>query len=62
MLIPGTDLPPDWMLAAAVNVRARRRSGEGAEVEGQGSGRLPGGMPPPESIKHLHTRREKNGK
>lgn len=38
MLIPGTDLPPDWMLAAAVHVWARGRGREGAEVKGQGSG------------------------
>lgn len=46
------------MIAAAVHVRAGRRRREGAEVEGQGSGRLPGGVPPPESIKHLIARRE----
>lgn len=56
MLIPGA-LPPDWMLAAAVHVRARRRGREGAEVERQGSGGGPGGVPPPESIEHLVTKK-----
>lgn len=46
--------------AAAVHVRARGRGGEGAEVEGQGSGQGsgggPGGVPPPQSVQHLHTR------
>lgn len=44
------------MVAAAVHVWARGRGREGAEVERQGSGRGPGGVPAPESIKHLNMR------
>lgn len=55
--LPGADhwaSPPDWMLAAAFHVRARGRRREGAEVEWQGSGGGPGGVPAPESVKHLN--------
>lgn len=48
--------PSDWMLSAAVHVWAWGRGREGAEVEWQGSGGGPGGVPPPESIKHLNIR------
>lgn len=46
--------PPDWMVSAALHVWTGRRSGEGAEVEGQGSGGRSGGVPSPETIKHLN--------
>lgn len=42
------------MLSAAFHVRTWRRSRESAKVEGQGSGGRPGGVPAPESIKHLN--------
>lgn len=46
--------PPDWMLSAAFHVWTWRRSRESAKVEGQGSGGRSGGVPAPESIKHLN--------